>query len=148
MAFRYPLQSLLRVRQSLERQEELRLFAIAAMVASLRAQLESLHQDQLKMKRDTLQEMAGGCSGAVIQFAAASEAAFAAARGKLEAKLQEAERKRQAQLRNYQAARQKREILEGLRDRQEAAYDLELSRRKQQLLDELFLVRSFAVPDE
>ena len=148
MAFRYPLEALLRVRRSLERQEEQRLLAIAAVIASLRAQIEALHQNQLEMKRNTLQEMAGGSSGAAIQFAALSEAAFWAAQMKLQSKLQEAERQRLAQLRSYQNARLKREILEGLRDRQEAAYDLESSRKQQQLADEAFLARSLSASND
>jgi hypothetical protein len=38
-------------------------------------------------------------------------------------------------------ARQKRETLQVLRDREEAGYELEAARREQQRADEMFLVR-------
>ena len=42
MAFRYTLQSVLRLRQGLERQEEQRLLACAIAVARIRAEIEQL----------------------------------------------------------------------------------------------------------
>ncbi len=148
MAFRYSLQSLLRLRQSLERQEEQRLFAIAAIVARLRAEIGQLHKENLEVKRTSLQEMARGSSGASLQFAAICEAAFENAREKLEVQLDDSEHKRLQQLREYLAVRQKREILQGLRDRQEAAYELEFARHEQQTADEAFLIRAHLISNE
>jgi flagellar export protein FliJ len=143
MAFRYPLQSLLRLRESLERQEERRLFAIAALVARLRADIEQVDQHGIAARRAELREMVVASSGAFVQFAAVCQAALATARRKLELQLEEAERKRLHQLREYQAVRQKREILQGLRDRKEAAYELEFARHEQQTADEAFLIRKY-----
>jgi flagellar export protein FliJ len=148
MAFRYSLQSLLRLRQSLERQEEQRLFAIAAVVARLRAEIDQFRQDNLESTRAALGEMGGALSGASLQYAAFCGAAFDKARKKLEQQLEEAERKRLAQLRIYQASRQKSEILQGLRERQEAVYELELARHEQQAADEAFLIRNHLLPNE
>jgi flagellar export protein FliJ len=148
MAFRYSLQSLLRLRLSLERQEEQRLFAIAALVARLRAEIEQLKQDDVEVRRSQLGEMGEVSSGASLQFAAACGAAREKARTKLEFQLEGAERKRHAQLRAYQSVRQKREILESLRERQEEAFELENMRREQQAVDESFLIRSRVVFDE
>jgi flagellar export protein FliJ len=144
VAFRYPFQSLLRLRESLERQEERRLLATAAVVAKLKAEIEQVQWNALEARRNALQDLAEGGPGAVLQFAVACETAAQRTRKRLEVQLEEAERKRLAQLKNYQAARQKRQILEGLRDRQEAAYQLELSRRAQQTADEAFLIRVYA----
>ncbi len=148
MSFRYTLESLLRLRESMERQEEQRLFAIAALVARLRAEIQQLHEDNLAFRRRALQEMASGSPGALLRFAGIREAAFENARNRLELQLDEAERKRLHQLCEYQAARQKREILQGLRDRQEAAYELEFARHEQQTADEAFLIRSYMASDE
>ncbi len=148
MAFRYPLQSLLRLRRSLERQEELRLFAIAALVARLRAEIEQFRLDDLEARRASLLETAGVSSGASLQYAAFCAAAYDNARKKLELQLEEAERKRLIQMRAYQASRQKSEILQGMRDRQEAAYQLELARHEQQAADEAFLMRAHLLSDE
>jgi flagellar export protein FliJ len=150
MAFRYSLQPLLRLRLSLERQEEQRLFAIAALVARLRADLDQLELDSFEARRAELRELAevGLGSGSSIQFAAICREAFDVARKKMTLELQEAERKRLHQLKEYQAVRQKREILEGLRERQKAAYELEFARHEQQTADETFLIRAYLSSNE
>jgi flagellar export protein FliJ len=148
MAFRYSLQPLLRLRQSLERQEEQRLYAIAVVVARLRAEIEQLNQGELEARKAAQEEMAIASSGASLQYAAHCGAAFVLARKKLERQLEEAERKRLVQLRAYQASRQKSEILLGLRDRQESAYEVELARHEQQAADEAFLIRVHLLPNE
>jgi flagellar export protein FliJ len=148
MPFRYSLQPLLRLRQSLERQEEQRLFAIAAVVARLRSEVERFRQEHLEARREALREASACVSGAALQYAAFCGAAFDNARKKLEIQLAEAERKRLVQLRIYQASRQKSEILQGLRERQEAAYELELARLEQQAADEAFLIRIHLLPNE
>jgi flagellar export protein FliJ len=148
MAFRYTLQSLLRLRQGLERQEEQRLFAIAALVARLRAELEAFDISRLDERRAFLQEMLNGLPGAVMQFASQCEAASQQSRAKLLAQLADAELRRLEQLRVYQAARQKREVLEGLRERQEGIYDREMAHREQERSDENFLVQRFATSQD
>jgi flagellar export protein FliJ len=148
MAFRYSLQSLLRLRQSLERQEEQRLFAIAALVARLRAEMDRFERDNLEVRRAGLLELAEASSGAALQFAAICGAAYETARKKLESQLAEAERKRLTQLAVYHAARQKCEILQGLKERQKEAYELEFARHEQQTADEAFLIRTHLSSDE
>jgi len=148
MAFRYALQPLLRLRESLERQEEQCLFALAALVSRLRAQIEQLHQNEFEVKRAELREMTTVSLGASLQFSAVREAAFRMVRKKLQMQLEEAERKRLLKLREYQAVRQKREVLQGLRDRQEAAYELGLARHEQQTADEAFLIRTHVLSRE
>jgi flagellar export protein FliJ len=147
VAFHYRLQSVLRLRQGLERQEEQRLFAIAATVARLRAQIEELEQMRLETRRAAFQEIsssasgASGTSGSVLQFAAVCDAANAESQARLRMQLAEAERRRLEQLRVYKAARQNREILESLRERQETDYNREELRRQQERADDQFLAR-------
>ncbi len=142
MAFRYPLQSVLRLRQSIERQEEQRLFAFAAVVARLRAEIEEFERTRLETGRAALREMTSGCSGATVQFAAICEAAGADTQRRLQVQLEDAEEDRLEQLTVYQSARQRREIFEGLRERQEAVYEREAAHREQESADEAFLIRS------
>jgi flagellar export protein FliJ len=141
MAFRYPLQSVLRLRQSIERQEEQRLFAVAAVVARLRAEIEEFERARVDTRRAALQEMMSGCPGATVQFAALCDAAAARTHRRLQVQLMEAERHRLEQLSVYQSARQKREIFEGLRERQEAVHEREVAHREQERADEAFLIR-------
>jgi flagellar export protein FliJ len=148
MAFRYPLQPVLRLRQSLEHQEEQRLFAATALVVRLRAEIEQLEYNHQSRRRAELDEMKAGAFGASFEFLVTCDAAYRKARSVLLAQLDQAERRRKEQLRIYQTARQKREIFEGLRDRQETAYDLAESRHEQQRIDEAFLIRSFLDPGE
>jgi flagellar export protein FliJ len=141
MAFRYPLQSVLRLRQSIEHQEEQRLFAVAAVVVRLRAEIEDFERGRLNARQTAVQEMMSGCPGAAVQFAAACDAAAAGTQRKLQVQLQEAEHRRLEQLGAYQSARQKREIFEGLRERWEAVYEREVAHRQQERADEAFLIR-------
>jgi flagellar export protein FliJ len=146
--FHYPFQSVLRLRQSLERQEEQRLFAIAATVARLRAEIEEWEHSRMELKRIASQEVTAGSAGALMQFATLRDASAAEAQLKLQSELVDAEQQRLQQLRVYQEARQKREILEGLRDRQEETYDREAARREQEQADDSFLIRFVVKPDE
>jgi len=144
MAFRYPLQSVLRFRRSLERQEEQHLFGAAAVVGRLRADLEQLEKNHFDRKRQSFQEMLYGTSGAALQFMAVCEAGYAHTRQDLLLQLERAEKKRKEQLEIYKLARQKRETLESLRDRQEETYNLEFARHEQQSTDEAFILRLFS----
>ena len=151
MPFRYRLQSVLRLRRSLEHQEEQRLFALAAIVNRLRAELGRRQALDLSARRAALAEMeelSGFSSGAQLQFRARCDAASQAVIERLKTQLQEAERKRLEQLAVYQGARQQREIFEGLRDHQKEVYDRELARHEQQANDEAFLLRSFPAPSQ
>jgi len=144
MAFRYSLQAILRLRQSLERQEEQRLFAIAAIVGRLRGEIEWIEEIRLEARRSALARLMQAGLGAELQFASVCDEAYARRQDQLQRDMQTAEKKRVEQLRIYQMARQKRETFEGLRDRQEAVYKLDAARREQQRADEMFLVRLIA----
>jgi flagellar export protein FliJ len=143
MAFRYPLQSLLNLRQGLERQEEQKLLAAAAVVARLHHEIDQLEENQLQAQRTTLSHLAAGGAAAELQFASACAAAYERLRCERRNELQAAEAKRLERMHSYRKARQKREILEGMRERQQAAYELAFSRREQQSSDEAYLIRRF-----
>jgi len=148
MAFRYTLQSMLRLRQSIEHQEEQRLYATAAAVAQLRAKLEQLERERVRVHRETLQERDEDTFGATFQFIAACEAAASQSIAKLQMALAGAERLRIRQLEVYKDARGKREIFEALRDQQKASYDLERAHRDQEQVDEAFLMRRKLAPSD
>ena len=143
MAFRFTLQSVLHLRQGLEWREEQRLLACAAVVTRLQDDIVQLDETHANQKRATLQELQMGSCASVLQFADVCDAAYSQKRMTLLKELREAEQKRLAQLQIYQNARQKREILDGLHERQKAAYDLEFARREQQRADEVYLLRAF-----
>ena len=141
MAFRFTLKTMLRLRESLERAELQLLQAIAAHVVRVRAEIESLDARAEEARRQLLRDASGGISGAELRFGALREAAWQELRSGLQEKLAELEKLRRAQQMRYKEARQRREILSNLRERQYEAYRLEQSRREQKLVDELFVIR-------
>jgi flagellar export protein FliJ len=148
MAFHYRLESLLRLRRSLERQEELRLHALVAVVARLRSELQQLDEGRLAQRRSAQQSLATGGAGSTLQFEVACDEAYLVTRKSLREKLAEAEKKRTELLEIYIGARKQSEILDALRKRQEEAYTLEFLRREQQRADEAFLIRAYLIsPD-
>jgi len=146
MAFRYSLQSVLRLRYSLERQEEQRLFGAAAVVARLRGDIEHHENNHFDQKRCAFQEIISGSSGAALHFIAVCDATYEQRRQALLLQLEQAEKKRMEQLELYKLARQTRETFEGLRDRQEDAYQMDFARHQQQSTDEAYLLRLFSNP--
>jgi hypothetical protein len=85
--------------------------------------------------------VSSGLTGAELHFEIARDAAWNAQRSQLLKKLFELEQKRKDQQARYLQARMQREILSNLHDRQLADYELDQSRRMQQRIDELFLIR-------
>jgi len=142
MAFRYRLEALLRLQRSVEQQEENRLLACVSKVASLRAEAQALEQARFERKRSAWSEPSG-TPAALLRFAAEWDARALQRQKEIHERLRAAEVARLKQMVVYRAARQKREILEGLKDRQESAYTTEQLRTLQQSLDETHLLRSF-----
>ena len=141
MPFHFPLSSLLRLRESLEKNELQRLQALAAQIAQVRAEIESLDIQIESSRREVLEQAAAGISGAELHIAALGEFARLELRAKLIVRRDELERARQVQQARYAEARQRREILSNLQERQRSAYQHEQARREQQQVDELFLIR-------
>jgi flagellar export protein FliJ len=141
MAFRYSLLTILRLRQSRERQEEQKLFSAAGTVTRLRTEIERLEEEHLGVQRANLMCLREGGPAAELQFASECRRAYERLLHQLGGELRIAEARRLEQMKAYRNARQKREVLDGLRERQEAAYNLEWARREQRNADELFLGR-------
>jgi len=134
MAFRFTLQSVLRLRRSREKQEERKLLAIASAAGRVRTEIERLEEismDQYQRRNDEL--TSGATIGAMLQFDT-----LQFERRKI---LAELEHKRAEQAAEYRRARQQREIMEGLRDHQKAKFDREFQKREQERADEIFLIR-------
>jgi flagellar export protein FliJ len=145
MSFHFTLNGVLRLRQSLERAELQRLQSLAAAVARMRDEIESLEKQMETAQRRVSDVVAGtGMTGAELHFEMAREVCLHVLRSEFLKKLSELEQQRNAQQGRYLQARMKREILSNLRKRQLADYDLDQSRREQQRIDELFLIRSFS----
>jgi flagellar export protein FliJ len=141
MAFHFSLRALLRLRESVEKAELLRLQTIAAQAVQLRLEIESIDAEIKTRRQELLDQTAGGISGAELHLAALSEAARQQRRAQMLIKLNEVEQLRKKQQLRYTHAHQQREILSNLRERQLSVYVREQARREQQQIDELFLIR-------
>jgi len=143
MPFAYRLEVLLRLQRSLEHQEENRLLACAARVVRLKAALQSWEAARLALKRRIMEDLERGASGIALQIAADWDLAAHRKQTEIRKKIVAAEQLRLEQLRVYREARQRREVLDSLRERQQTEYNQEEIRRLQQMLDEMYLVRTF-----
>lgn len=143
MAFHYRLETLLRLQRSVEHQEENRLLACVAQVASLRAELRVWEQWRWERKRAAWNEHEEGAPGILLRIAAETEEALRRREKQIAEQLKSAEAKRDKQMQACRQARQKRETLDGLKEQQESAYNTEQLREIQKSLDEAHLLRSF-----
>ena len=143
MPFAFKLESLLRLRRGIERQEEQKLLALAGQVLRLRSRLQRIEESRLSDQRALQSDLAQEGTGAALQFAAQCDTTFLSELAKVRQELARAEERRHAQLRRFQEARQRRDILESLRAREKESYDQQFMRSEQQKADEAFLLRSF-----
>jgi flagellar biosynthesis chaperone FliJ len=141
MAFHFPLEAILRLRRGQERAERLKLEAIASEQALARNQLENLTQQFFASRRRFQQQLGDEKFGAELQFEDARSDRVAGARRALEMRVAELEQERLKQVVAYKKTHQSREVLENLRGRKFALYLQMMSRREQQELDDLFLMR-------
>jgi flagellar export protein FliJ len=145
MAFQFTLRGLLRLRLSLEKAELQKLQAIAGEVMRVRAEVESVQEQKDALRRRTHDALVSeGLTAAEWHFEMAQEASLEELLSELVETLADLEEKRKLQQARYLKARMQREILTSLRERQLAQYNLEESRRAQQRVDELFLIRSIS----
>jgi flagellar export protein FliJ len=143
MPFAYRLEVLLRLQRSLEHQEENRLLACAARIVRLKAELQSWEAARMARKRRIMEDLERGASGIVLQIAADWDLAAHRKQAEIRKQIVAAEQARREQMRVYREARQKREVLDSLRERQQTEYNQEEIRKLQQTLDEMYLVRTF-----
>jgi flagellar export protein FliJ len=148
MAFHFPLEAILRLRRGQERVERLKLEAIASEQSQARNRFENMTQQFFESRRRFQQQLGDEMFGAELQFEDARSDRVAAARRALEMRVAQLEQQRLNQVETYKRARQSREVLENLRGRKFALYLQMLSRREQQELDDLFLMRKDRFRDE
>jgi flagellar export protein FliJ len=141
MAFRFPLQTLLRFRQSIERRERLCLDLATREVLRARKQAHDADDARMKAREEVAKCLNSGLAAIELQFEVASDAVRRRRVLTLAEEVTRLDAQRAGQLKAYQKAQQKRKILENLRERQRALYRLKQDRRAQQQVDEGFLIR-------
>ncbi len=141
MAFRFALESVLRLRASYERQEQSRLELAAQRLYAAQEHCEILKKEKLSLEENFRRLMQAGAESADLHYYLASKAGLEvaeieAARAFTEAKKLWAEQRIQ-----FLQARRDREVIASIRQRQHEQYVLEESRREQQQIDDLFAMR-------
>jgi flagellar FliJ protein len=141
MAFRFPLATVLRVKESLEKREERALQRIQLEMARVTHQMEELAEAMTRayaVRNRVLQQAmpAGQLHTMLWEAQAAVEAKSA-----LRITLQELEEQRLKQMKVYLAAHREHETLINLFNEQRDAYEVEQTRAQQKYLDDIFIAR-------
>jgi flagellar export protein FliJ len=141
MAFHFPLQAVLHLRQSLEHQQELRLRAANQQVSQMQYGIEQVEIRRVELGDAQSRDLAAGITSAELRFGLQCATQLGRYKFELERQLAGMQRVRDQQSEIFQEARRKREMLEGVRDRQWRQYQQDTLRRQQRDLDDLFLLR-------
>jgi flagellar export protein FliJ len=141
MPFRFSLQAVLHFRQSMERQQELRLRAANQQVARSQHGIEQIDLRRRALQAEQSRELGAGITAAELRFGLQCEAELLRHRKELELQLARLQQLRDRQQEILEQARRARETLESVRDQQLKVYKQEAGRREQRSLDDLFLLR-------
>lgn len=141
MAFRFSLEAVLRLRRSLERQQELRLLAANQQVARGQQGMEQIDGRRRALQAEQTRDLGAGVTAAELRFGLQCEAELLRQRRELEPQLARLQQWRDQQREIFQQARRARQTLEKIREQQWQQYRQDASRREQRSLDDLFLLR-------
>ena len=144
MAFRFTLDAVLRFRESVEHSEEATLLLIVQQIIAAERELQQVDAEQVRIRGQRERDLALKLPAAHLREIAERELGLKVAADGLRLRLRQLEAQRLAQLAVYQTARQDREVLSELRERQRHAYQLNQKRQEQKTLDDLFLARTRA----
>jgi flagellar export protein FliJ len=141
MGFRFPLATVLRVRESIEKREERALQKIQVEMVRLRRQLEELSAgiaNEHLAREDAMQRLMP--AGHLHTMLWETQAAIEKEKALLHA-LESLDTQRVEQMKLYQAAHRSRETLTGMLNEQREEYAREQARTQQKYLDDIFIAR-------
>jgi flagellar export protein FliJ len=141
VAFRFSLASVLRVRESIERSEELALQKVELEVARVQRQIEELSKELDKLVAAREQSLQQPTPAYRLREMQEGMDALVSAKQALAETLRDLREKRDAQLKRYQIAHNGRRMLTEMRSQQKEAYEQEQSRAQQKRLDDIFVAR-------
>ena len=142
MPFRFSLAAVLRLRQSLEDRERLHLETLHIRRAALLREAQQTREAALQLQRSWRERLQQTSAvGAELKFFASVDSGFDQRRQQLQGALQQVEQQIAEQTRRYAEQRQKRDVLESVRESRLAEYRVQQQRREQAAIDELHLLR-------
>lgn len=140
MAFRFSLQAVLRCRESFEQRERQCLQMITREVVKAQQQRDQAKVDRGTSLAEFQKRLRDGMNVMELQFELATDRARLRRITALNDHRSRLEDLRRRQLEIFRKAQQQHKILENLRERQLAAYQLIQTRREQQEMDDRFLI--------
>lgn len=141
MAFRFTLAQVLRVRQSIERREELALQRAELEVVRAQRRIEELTEQLAKVGKERDEAILKPMQAFELQSMNAEMSSIGAQREAVFATLQKLMEQRDVQRKNYQSAHTARQMLTDMSTQQRAEYDQEQTREQQKRLDDIFAAR-------
>jgi flagellar export protein FliJ len=141
MAFRFPLATVLRLRESLERKEQLALEMCYQQLAAAQRRLSEV-DGWLEYKRKEYEnQLLQGTSGVELQFQENERQRMENFRETVMQQIAEAQARLRQQMEMYRTVRQHREVITELRKAQFEKYRRQESLQEQKTRDDLFLLR-------
>jgi flagellar FliJ protein len=141
MAFRFSLASVLRVRESIERREELALQKAEQELARVRRRIDELTGEIAKAVDEREKALQQEIQAHQLQGMDAEISAAGEAKQTLLETLQTLQQQRDAQMKLYQAAYNGRRMLTDLSAQQKTEYEQEQDHAQQKRLDDIFASR-------
>jgi flagellar export protein FliJ len=138
MGFHFSLDTVLRFRESVEQKEELALRQIQLEIAGLRRTIQDVTAAIAHAQKARDKAMRQTMPAAHLQAMVSEAEAAVERKKKLVASLEELEQQHAEQLKEWQAAHRKRQMLSDMEARQFDAYELEQVKAQQKRLDDLF----------
>ena len=142
MAFRFPLATVLRFRQSMERREELALQRILVEIAQNVRKIEQLNARIAEAQQTREETLRQPISAFQLQSMLSEVHIAAEQRRSLLVFLASLEQKRITQMAAYQAALQDRQTLSELEGKRREEYKVERERTQQKQVDDIFAARA------
>ncbi len=141
MSFKFPLATVLRIRESLEEREERALQKIQIEIVRVVQRLEELGAAMDRAHQAREQAMQQSIPAGQLHTLLWEAQAIADQTKILLHALGALEQQREAQMQIYQAAHRDREMLTEMFNRQQDAYERESVRTEQKQLDDIFIAR-------
>lgn len=141
MAFRFPLASVLRFRESIEHQEELELRKVQLQAAGVRRSIEQATMEIAIAQQARENALQQPLPAAHLQAMLHAADAAAEKKKKLLAALARLEEQSAACMLRYQTAHRKRQMLSDLESRQRETWELQQVKTEQKAVDDLFAAR-------
>jgi flagellar FliJ protein len=141
MAFRFPLATVLRVKESLEKREERAVQRIQLEMARVARQIEELTEAMTKAYAARNQALRQAVPAGQLHTMLWEAQAAVEAKNALRITLQGLEEQRLKQMKVYLAAHREHETIINLFNEQRDAYEVEQTRAQQKYLDDIFIAR-------